>query len=139
MNKTIGFQLVIYSLLLAGLSCLIYYLAPALARTTLITGLLGGTLCLAWGIRAILGHGGKALPILTLIPTVFVLLSQTVMSWSAGREGLAEHRISTGIITFLFVISIVILMRIAYAGAVFDGQPCNPAKDEGTRPHNTGK
>jgi hypothetical protein len=42
MNKTIGLLLVIYSLLLAGLSYLVHHLAAGAARPTLIAGLVGG-------------------------------------------------------------------------------------------------
>lgn len=39
MNKAIGFQLIVYSLLLAGLSYFTHQQAPALARPILIAGL----------------------------------------------------------------------------------------------------
>jgi len=83
MNKNIGLQLVVYSLLLAGLSYLVHHLAPTIARPTLITGLGGGALCVIWGLRAIAGSRGKALPVLTLIPINYVMLSQTVLTWGA--------------------------------------------------------
>ena len=92
MNKTIGLLLVVYSLLLAGLSYLVYHLAPEVARPTLITGLVGGALCLVWGLRALAGSGGKALPLLTLIPVSFALLPQTFMGWSGGSGGLQAGR-----------------------------------------------
>ena len=42
MNKTMGLQLIVYGVLLAGLSYLVHRLAPTMARPTLITGLVGG-------------------------------------------------------------------------------------------------
>ena len=92
MNKTIGLLLVVYSLLLAGLSYLVYHLAPGGTQPTLIAGLVGGALCLVWGVRALAGSGGKALPLLTLIPVSFTLLPQTFMSWSAGSGGVQAGR-----------------------------------------------
>ncbi len=74
MNKTIGLQLVVYSLLLSGLSYLVHHAAPTLALPTLTTALAGGALCLVWGIRSIGDSRGKALPILTLIPVNFMML-----------------------------------------------------------------
>lgn len=139
MNKTIGIQLVVYSLLLAGLSYLAYHLAPTLARPTLIAGLSGGALCLVWGLRAVAGSRGKALPILTLVPVSFVLLSQTVMAWTGGSQEMSGQRTTAIVITALFVLSIGMLMRIAYAGAVFDGQPASPTKHGGADPQTTGK
>ena len=106
MNKTIGLLLVVYSLLVAGLSYLAYHLAPGVARPTLITGLVGGALCLVWGVRALAGSGGKALPRLTLIPVCFVLLPQVFMSWSGGSEGLQVGRTVAMVITLLLLLSL---------------------------------
>jgi hypothetical protein len=139
MNKTIGLQLIVYSLLLAGLSYLVHHLAPALARPTLITGLAGGALCLVWGLWAVAGNRGKALPILTLIPVNFVLLSQVVTVWSGGGERIQGRGTAAAVITVLFALSIAMLMRIAYAGAVFDGRSASPTKDGGAKPQTTGK
>ena len=57
MNKSIGIQLIVYSLLLSGLSYLTHHLAPSIARPTLIAGFVGGALCFIWGVRAVLGAG----------------------------------------------------------------------------------
>ncbi len=138
MNKTIGLQLVVYSLLLAGLSFLTHHVAPALAQPTLIAGLAGAALCLVWGLRAVAGSRGKALPILTLIPVNFVLLSQTVLGWWGGSEGMQGRRTAAAVITLLFVVSIGMLMRIAYAGVVFGGQPASPTRDGGAKSQTTG-
>jgi len=139
MNKTIGFQLVVYSLLLAGLSYLTHHLAPALARPTLIAGLVGGVLCLVWGLRALAGGRGKALPILTLIPVNYVLLSQTIMTWAGGSQEVPGRQTAAAVITVLFVLSIGMLMRIACAGVVFEGQAANPTTDGAAKPQTTGK
>jgi hypothetical protein len=139
MNKTIGIQLVVYSLLLASLSYLVHHLAPALALPTLITGLAGGGFCLVWGFLAVAGSQGKALPLLTLLPVNFVMLSQTVVSWSGGNQEVAGRRPAAAVITVLLALSIAMLMRIAYAGMEFDGQARDPSKDGATKPQATGK
>jgi len=139
MNKTIGLQLVVYSLLLAGLSYLTHHLAPTIARPTLITGLAGGALCLVWGVRAVLGRRGKALPILTLIPIGYVMLSQTVLTWGGGAQEVPGRRTAALAITALFALSIGMLMRIAYAGVVFDGQAVSPTKNGEAKAQTTGK
>ena len=123
MNKTIGLQLAVYSLLLGGLSYLTYHLAPTLARPTLIAGLAGGAFCLLWSLRALAGRRGKALPILTLIPVNFILLSQTFFAWAGGPQEAAGRQSAAMVITLLFVLSMAMLMRVAYAGVVFDHQP----------------
>jgi hypothetical protein len=68
MNKTIGLLLVVYGLLLGGLSYDLYHLAAGAVRPKLITGLVGGALCVVWGFRALAGSGGKALPIWRFAP-----------------------------------------------------------------------
>jgi hypothetical protein len=138
MNKTIGLLLVVYSLLLAGLSYLVHHLAPGVARPTLITGLVGGALCLVWGVRAVAGSGGKALPLLTLIPVSFALLTQTFMGWSGGSGGLQAGRTVAVVITLLLVLSMWMLVRIAWAGVVFDVQPGSPTKEGETKSQTTG-
>jgi hypothetical protein len=139
MNKTIGLLLVVYSLLVAGLSYLVYHLAPGVARPTLITGLVGGGLCLIWGVRALAVGGGKALPLLTLIPVSFALLPQTVTSWSGGSGGLQAGGTVAMVTTLLLVLSLGMLLRIAWSGMLFDVPTADPAKDAGTKGATTGK
>jgi hypothetical protein len=139
MNKSIGIQLIVYSLLLAGLSYLVHHLSPALARPTLITGLIGGALCLVWGARAVAGSQGRALPILTLIPVSFVMLSQTVIVWTGGSEEVTGRRGAAVVITVLLALSLGMVMRIAYTGLETYGQPTNAAKETGANPGTTGK
>ncbi len=138
MNKTIGLQLVVFSLLLAGLSLLTHYVAPGLARPTLVTGLAGGVLCLVWGLRAIRGSRGKALPMLTLAPVTYVMLSQTITAWSSGGEAASGRRAAAFVIATLFVLSLGMLLRVAYAGALGSGQSAGAAKDNGSRPQTPG-
>ena len=139
MNKTIGLQLIVYSLLLAGLSYLVYYLAPTLARPTLITGLAGGLLCLVWGVRAIQGNTGIALPILTLVPVNFTLLAQTVITWAGETANAPGHRAAAGVISLLLLLSLGMMIRIASTSITNYGQAARPAKDEGNKSNISGK
>jgi hypothetical protein len=139
MNKTIGVLLVVYSLLLASLSFLVYHLAPGVARPTLITGLAGGALCLVWGIRALAGSGGKALPLLTLIPVNFALLPQTFLGWSGASGGLQAGWTVAGVITLLLVLSMGMLLRIAWSGMLFDVPAAGATKDAGAKAQTAGK
>jgi hypothetical protein len=117
MNKRIGLLLVVYSLLLAGLSYLVGHLIPGAGRATLIAGLAGGALCLIWGVRALAGGRGKVLPLLTLIPVSFAFLAQTLTIWGGGVQGGLTAPLVT---TFLLVLSLAMLVRIAWSGLVFD-------------------
>ncbi len=136
MNKSTGVQLVVYGLLLAGLSFLIRHFAQGISRPVLITGLIGGSLCLVWGIRAILGSRGKALPVLTLIPVTFSLLSLTITGWAGRVTGTGTVMIVT---TVLLLLSLWMLVRIAWAGVVFDLPPANANQTSGIDPHRAGK
>ena len=129
MNKTIGLQLVIYSLLLAGLSFLSNHLAPSMARVTLNSGLVGAGFCLVWGLRSMLGKRGKALPLLTLAAISFVMLAQTVLTWGGGRQDDPGRQTAALIISALFVLSMAMLTRILYVGMVFDGQQTSSMTD----------
>jgi hypothetical protein len=133
MNKTIGLLLVVYSLLLAGLSYLVHYLAPGGTRPTLIAGLAGGAFCLVWGVRALAGSGGKAPPILTLIPVAFTLMTQTFMSWSGGSAGFHGGQKVAVVITLLLALSMAMLVRIAWAGVVFDVPPASRTQEGGAK------
>lgn len=123
MTKSIGIQLVVYSLILAALSYLTHHLAPSKAQATLIAGLAGGALCLLWGLKAIGGSRGKALPVLTLIPVSYVMLSQTVIGWTSKGAETAGTRLPVILVSVLLALSIAMLMRIAYAGLLLDGRP----------------
>jgi len=129
MNKTIGLQLIVYSLLLAGLSYFAHDLVPELAQATLITGLVGGGLCLLWGVGAALGMEGKAPPILTLIPISFVMFSQTILALGGGSPKVAPDRTVAALTILLFALSIAMLARIAGAGLVSQAQPPSPSDD----------
>jgi hypothetical protein len=123
MNKTIGLQLVIYGLLLAGLSYLAYHLAPAIAQPTLITGLAGGVLCLLWGAWALAGSGRKALAVLTLVAVSFSMLAQTVKAWLGEGARVEGRGTAAALITLLFVLSIGMLLRVVWSGVVLDASP----------------
>ena len=137
MNKTLGLQLVIYSLLLVSLSYLTYYLVPVLAHTTLMTGLIGGTFCLILGLRTFAGITGKALTVLTLFLVNFMMVAQTVISWSSAIEGKPGHRTAASLITLLCVLSFGMMMKVIYAGAIFDGvKTANSIKQDGKNVRN---
>jgi hypothetical protein len=131
MTKSLGIQLIVYSLLLAGLSYFLHQLAPSISRLALIAGLAGAGLSLIWGFRSVFGKRGKALSILTLIPVCFVMLSQTVLIWGGGNQEVPGQRTSALVITAMFALSVGMLMRIAYAGVVFDGPPGSRKEDRG--------
>lgn len=125
MNKTLGLQLIGFSVLLAGLSGLSYYLAPGIALPSLVAGLAGGALCFIWGLLAAGGRRGKALPILTLIPVCYILLGQAILVWGRQAEAASQPLLGS-VITLNFILSVAALARIAYAGVVFSAPTTSP-------------
>jgi hypothetical protein len=77
--------------------------------------------------------------VLTLVPVSFVLLSQVVSVWFGGGEAVPGQRAGAAVVAVVFVMSIAMLMRIAYAGVVFDGQQTDPANDGRAKPQMSGK
>lgn len=123
MTKALSVQLALYSLLLAAGSFLVHHLAQAAGRTTFLAGLAGAALALLWAARGLAGARGKALPILTLVPVSFVLLSQTVLGWWGSDANAMPNHAAAAVTTLLLMLTLAMLMRIAYAGIVFDGVP----------------
>lgn len=123
MNKTTGTLLLTYGLVLAGLSYLTHRLTPA--PQMLVAGLLGGLLCVVWGMRAIQGESGKAWAILTLIAVNFVALSQTITGW-LGNPANQEAQAAVVLSTVILLISMGMVIRIAWAGVVFDVPGSSP-------------
>ncbi len=72
-----------------------------------------------WGIQTVRDRGRKLLVVGTLIPVTFVLLSQTVVVWM-GRVAVAGRTAAAVVITVLFLLSLAMLLRAAYAGVVFE-------------------
>jgi hypothetical protein len=92
-----------------------------------------------WGVLAMLGSRRKALALLTLIPISYVLLGHAINRWSDHDANMSGRLIVALVTTLLFVLSIAMLMRIAYAGA-FTPKPV-PGKDteRGLKSQNAGK
>jgi len=122
----IGLQLVVYSLLLAGLCSLTHGLTSFPSRSTLAAGLVGAVLCLIGGVGAIRGRTGKLLAVATLAPLGFVLLAQTVIAWTSGSSKTPVPEPAAWAMTVLCGLTIVMLMRIAYAGAVLGAPSTSP-------------
>lgn len=111
-----------YSAVLAALSGVVFHFAPSGAKLTLIVGVAGAVLCVWWGARAMAGKARKAQVLLTLAPVAFVLLAQAVMSWG-GDAGANEGRRAAALVaTLLLVLTVGVLMRVAYFGVAPIGQ-----------------
>lgn len=113
MNKTLGVQLAGYGVLLIGVVVLAFMYLQEHGKPALIAGAIGGVLCLASSARVIFaGSRSKVLPILTLVAVCYVLLGQVIHAWA----DVPEARLGAVLVTFAFLATVAMIMRIAYAG-----------------------
>lgn len=97
-------------------------------------------MCVIWSLRSMMGSRGKALPILTLIPVSFTLLSQTITAWYGGGGAWEGGRIVAALVALMLALSLGMLVRIAWAGVVFDVAGSKSPKDQaGPEPAPAGK
>jgi hypothetical protein len=86
-----------------------------------------------------LGSRRKALAVLTLVPISYVLLGHAIGRWSDHDAEMSGRSIVALVTTLLVILSVAMLMRIAYAGA-FTPEPA-PGKDtdRGLKSQSAGK
>jgi len=114
MNRTLGFEFVIYGVLLSGLGFLTYRAAPELANVTLITGIGGGVLSLLWGVLALRGYKRRWWAVLTLAAITAIVLSQLVMTWGAQGVEPSKARLAAVAMFVMMVFSFGLLMNLLH-------------------------
>jgi hypothetical protein len=67
------------------------------------------------------------------------MLAQTVISWFGGSQEVSGHQTAAAVITLLLVLSLGMVVRVSWAGVVFDVSAANPTKEEGAKLETTGK
>ncbi|HRT07452.1 MAG TPA: hypothetical protein P5233_03585 [Candidatus Paceibacterota bacterium] len=122
MNRGIGWMLLGYSAVLAALSWVVFHFTPSSGKLTLIVGVAGAVLCVLWGARAMVGKARKAGVLLTLAPVAFVLLSQAVTNWGGTVGAGEDRRAAAWVATLLLILTVGVLMRVAYFGVAPIGQ-----------------
>jgi peptidoglycan/LPS O-acetylase OafA/YrhL len=92
MSVELAFDMVLCGVLMVGLSFLAQHLQLDFLRATLFTGLVGGGLCLLWGILERRGTPccGGAMVTLAVVSCVFAY--QAVQSWATSAEGEPRDR-----------------------------------------------
>ena len=109
-------DLVLCGVLLAGLSLLAQHLQPDFPRVSLLTGLVGGGLCVLWGVL-----GGRTARVrvgamVTLAAVACVLVRQAVQSWEVSTRGTSNGRMVAALMTVLVVFSVGMLTNLAREG-----------------------
>lgn len=114
MSKTMASVLIAYGIGLGFLGLVVQKAAPTLERVTLIAGLVGGGLCLVWGLAALVGLKGRAWATLSAIATAFVLLSRAIHVWSAASNDPTGSLAVRWVVTFMLVLTVGIVMYLLH-------------------------
>jgi peptidoglycan/LPS O-acetylase OafA/YrhL len=106
MSLEVAADLVVCGVLLAGLSYLARHVQPDFQRVTLLAGLVGGGLCVVWGVlgRRMPACRGSAMVTLALLACVFV--RQAVLSWRSATEDGSKSRMVVALMAVLVVFCI---------------------------------
>jgi hypothetical protein len=105
--------LIIYAAVLATVSIFLARITDAPRAVPVVAGLLGASLCGAWGLASMVSHRGRALPVLLLIALSFIFLSQAVNAWWDSRA--VEHLLPRILLSLSFLSTIGILVYVLYA------------------------
>ena len=121
MNSKMSAYVTVYGGLLVVLGLITHWIAPEIARITLITGSAGGALCVLWGIMGLLGHRCKAAEVLTLGVTGYVLLTQVVTNWMGRGNGKADTLLAPILMTAMLLLTLGLLIYLLHgAGTLPD-------------------
>lgn len=123
LNRKLALALLAYSLAAPLLGWLVQSWVPWMARATFKAGLIGGGLCLIWGVLAWLGNRVRAGAILTLAVMAFIILSDTVTMWMERK--FCKMAV---VLTLLLGLTVVLLMALAhhFGGPHPDDRPDAP-------------
>jgi hypothetical protein len=114
MQRSLGFELIVYGVLVPALSYLTYYFAPTMGRSAYLVGFTGGVLCFVWGVLALAGFRRVWPALLTLILTAFGALPAAVRLWMIEDPTGGERRVAAVIVTVILVFSIGLIAQISH-------------------------
>lgn len=103
MNFNLSLDLVVYGLVLIGLSFVAKYLEPKLAGASLVVGITGGALCSICGICGLRGFGKRFYPIGMLLLLAIFLGAQAVVAWLKKASEQSDERLA-----IIFIIATVL-------------------------------
>lgn len=109
LNRKLALALIAYSLAAPLLGWLVQSWVPWMARATFLTGLMGGGLCLIWGVLAWLSKHVRGWAIFTLGVMAFIILSDTVTMWMERKF----CKMSV-VLTLLLGLTVLLLTALAH-------------------------
>jgi hypothetical protein len=118
MNTTMSVSVAVYGVFLILLSLLVRSVDPEIARLAMMTGTIGGALCVLLGILGWTGYKVRGWTILVLIGICYLLLSQVVISWGS-EAALADGVLGAVLLTLKLVASIALVAYLAHAGGAY--------------------
>lgn len=116
MSSEVAVDLVVCGVLLAGLSVLARHVQPDFHRATLFTGLVGGGLCVVWGVRGRRGKYCRRGAMVTLVAMACVFVRQAVLSWNGSTEGGSQNRKVMALMAVLLVFCAGMLANLIREG-----------------------
>jgi hypothetical protein len=110
MSKKMAGIIMAYGVALAGLSLAIKTVAPELAKISFLTGLLGGGLCVLWGLIALTGAKRRVAPLLTMAVVALVVLSPMLRAWMEA-SGTVGGRL---LLTLMLLLTVAMIMYVMH-------------------------
>ena len=120
MSMDVADDLVVCGVLLAGLSLVACRLQPDFQRVTLFTGLVGGGLCVLWGVLGMRGTRCRVGAMVTLAAVACVFVRQGVASWGALDDGESKGRMVAVLVTVLVVFCVGMVANLVRDGKKAD-------------------
>lgn len=120
-----------YGVVLAGLGLGIQSVAPELAKIQFLTGLIGGGLCVLWGLAALLGHQRRVGALLTLVTVALVVLSPTLRVWMDSSGTVAARLL----LTLMLVLTVAMIMYVTHGERPPKFYQTGPARRDGLATH----
>ena len=112
LSVEVALDLVLCGVLLVGFSFLARRLHPDLPGLTFFTGLVGGGLCVLWGVLGRRGTPYRVGAMGTLVVVACVFVHQAVQSWEASTEGGSKGRMVAALMAVLVVFCVGMLANL---------------------------
>lgn len=113
LSMEVALDLVLCGAFLAGLCGLAQHLQPDFQCATLVTGLVGGGLCVLWGVLGRRGTYCRGGAMATLAAVACVLVRQAVHSWAAAAAGEPKGRLVAALMMVLVAFCVGMLANVA--------------------------
>jgi len=125
MSTSLSVDLLLYGVLLIGLSTFAHRLSPQAAPTTLWVGIAGGLLTALLGVLGLRGYALRRWAIVVVAVLSIVLLAQAVTGWLSVKAGVEAANQAALILTVLWGFAVGQLMNLVQnrKGLPFDAGP----------------